>query len=148
MKIALFQPEIAQNVGTIIRLGACFGIPIDIIEPIGFPWNNTKMKRAGMDYLEIANVTRYPTFEDFLKQKKSRIIVFDLRAENSYLDIQYNKDDILLFGQESNGIPEDVYCVCDECAKIPMVKGTRSLNLAASVAIGSSEALRQTNTFP
>lgn len=147
MRLALYQLEIAQNVGTLMRLGACLNIPLDIIEPLGFPWNDVKMRRAGMDYIDLSNVTRYSSFDEFWRQKQARVVLLDVKASCSFLEFQYQPDDIIMVGQESSGVPDSIFEQC-ETVKIPMVKGTRSLNVAISAAIGVSEALRQTKLFP
>ncbi|MDR0632526.1 MAG: tRNA methyltransferase [Holosporales bacterium] len=143
LRLALYQPEIAQNVGTLLRLGACLGVPIDIIEPTGFPWNSCKMRRAGMDYIEIANATRHQSFDTFFKQKAGRIVLFDVKAQKSHYDCDFLPHDIIMVGRESCGVPDCVFDICEEKVRIHMVPNVRSLNVAISAAIGISEAIRQ-----
>lgn len=147
LHIALFQPDIAGNTGTILRLGACLGIPVDIIEPAGFDISDRNLKRAGMDYLELATLERHldwTHFFDKMKKQNRRLILFTTKAQTSYSEFQFNENDVLIFGRESAGAPEYVHTAVDTEVTIPMRAEARSLNLAISVAIGSSEALRQT----
>ena len=147
LHIALFQPDIAGNTGTILRLGACLGIPVDIIEPAGFDISDRNLKRAGMDYIELATLQRHLDWNHFLtamKNQQRRLVLFTTKATMSYTNFQYNENDVLLFGRESAGAPDYVQDVVDAQVTIPMRPEARSLNLAISVAIGSSEALRQT----
>lgn len=147
LHIALFQPDIAGNTGTILRLGACLGIPVDIIEPAGFDISDRNLKRAGMDYIELATLERHLDWNHFLtamKNQQRRLVLFTTKATMSYTNFQYNENDVLLFGRESAGVPDYVHDVVDAQVTIPMRPEARSLNLAMSVAIGSSEALRQT----
>ncbi|GHS94231.1 tRNA (cytidine(34)-2'-O)-methyltransferase [Alphaproteobacteria bacterium] len=143
MKLALYQPEIAQNVGTLLRLAACWNVAVDIIEPTGFLWDDKKLKRAGMDYLERASVTRHKTFEAFHKQKQGRLLLLDTKARDLYTDFSYKKTDIVMVGQESCGVPQAVYEMCVAQLRIPMMAGARSINVAIAAAIGLAEALRQ-----
>jgi tRNA (cytidine/uridine-2'-O-)-methyltransferase len=143
MRLAIYQPDIAQNVGTLLRLGACLNIPIDVIDPTGFPWNSSKMRRSGMDYIELANVVRHLSFEDFFRKKAGRIVLFDVKAEESYYDCEFLPSDIIMVGRESCGVPDEVFDVCEKKVKIPMVSNVRSLNVAISAAMGISEAIRQ-----
>ena len=134
-----------------MRLGACLGVPLDIIEPCGFVWNDQKLRRAGMDYVEIANVTRHLSWEKFCQtqtRQSSRLILLDAHAETSFLEFAFCSSDILLLGQESVGVPSTVVNQVDASVTIPMVKGCRSLNMAISAAMVLTEALRQTNQFP
>jgi len=144
MKIALYQPDIAGNVGTIIRLGACMGIDIDIIEPCGFPFNKEKIRRSGMDYIDYVKITRYSSFKDFQeKNKGSRIVLLTTKASQPYTDFKFRKNDILMAGRETAGVPESVHKAVDARILIPMQKGMRSLNVAISVAIVVGEGIRQ-----
>ena len=148
VRIALFQPDIAGNTGTILRLGACFGVPVDIIEPAGFDLSDRHLKRAGMDYLEIATLKRHIDWQHFLAEQKAenrRLILFTTKTDKPYCDFSFQDEDVLLFGRESAGAPDYVHQAVDAEVTIPMVKVARSLNLAVSVAIGVSEALRQIN---
>lgn len=142
MRLAFYQPEIPQNTGTLMRLCACFGIPFHIIEPCGFVWDDARLKRAGMDYRDIATVTRFATWDDFKNQQK-RIILLDTKATTDYLDFSFQADDTLLLGRESNGVPENVFQSCFS-VKISMRPLCRSLNVAIAAGIVLGEALRQT----
>lgn len=145
MRIALYQPEIPQNVGTLIRLGACIGVGIDIIEPTSFVWNDKYLKRAGMDYIDMATVTRTPSWQEYLQQNYSkRIILLDTKATTDFYDFSFMKDDILLLGQESTGVPDEVFHTLPS-VKIPMLANRRSLNVAIAGAMVLTEALRQTS---
>lgn len=149
MKLALYQPEIPQNAGTLMRLGACMGVPIEIIEPCGFIMNDRKMKRSGMDYLDKVMLTRHGSWNQFQDtMQKSRIILLSPVAESSYLDFQFQPEDILLVGRESSGVPSDVRAAVTHSVYIPMVEGCRSINVAVAAALVLGEALRQTRLFP
>lgn len=141
MRIALYQPEIAQNVGTIIRLAQCFEAPIDIIHPLGFIFSSKHLKRAGMDYIEKANITHHDDFQNFYNQKLSRLVLFDTKGNTSLYDFIFKPEDILLFGQESHGVPETIFNICDKKVYIPIVG--RSLNLAVSCGIAASHYKKQ-----
>ncbi|ALE03571.1 tRNA (cytidine(34)-2'-O)-methyltransferase [Bartonella ancashensis] len=146
LQIALFQPDIAGNTGTILRLGACFGVHVHIIEPAGFDLSDRNLKRAGMDYLERASLQRHTDWQDFItamKNSNHRLLLFSTHATTHYTDIIYQKNDVLLFGRESAGVPAYVSESVDYILKIPMRQHARSLNLAMSVAISTGEALRQ-----
>lgn len=145
LKIVLFQSDIAQNVGSIIRTAVCFGLEVHLIEPLGFRWNAQKMRRAGMDYLERADVTRHPSWEAFLEVKnEGRLVALTTKGSKSLEGFAFKTDDYLLFGRESAGLPDEVHEQADARVRIPMVEGERSMNLAQSCAIVSFEALRQT----
>ncbi|TNE57560.1 MAG: tRNA (cytidine(34)-2'-O)-methyltransferase [Alphaproteobacteria bacterium] len=149
MRLALFEPDIPQNTGTLIRLGACLGVPIDIIEPCGFALSDRSLKRAGMDYLEIANLTRHASWEAFLATVgTSRLVLLTTRAAQSHTDHSFDRSDILLLGRESAGVPEEVHAQADARVKVPMAPEARSLNVAMAGAMILGEALRQTGTFP
>lgn len=146
LHIALFQPDIPGNTGTILRLGACLDCSVHIIEPAGFRLDDKSLRRAGMDYLELTALTRHTDWGDFLQWRHSqemRLVLFTTRAEKNYTDLSYQSKDCLLFGRESAGVPESVHEICDEKVKVAMSKQARSLNLAMSVAMGAGEALRQ-----
>lgn len=148
MRIALYQPDIPQNTGTILRMAVCFGLPVDIIEPCGFVFDDKGLKRAGMDYLEKADITRHLAWETFIEDKKpGRLILLTTHGSVPYTDFKFKKDDILLFGRESCGVPKEVHDFVDGRIRIPMIPNERSLNLAVSCAIATSEALRQTELF-
>ena len=146
MHIALYKPDIPQNTAAIIRLGACLSLKIHIIEPCGFNLHDTRFKRVVMDYLGFSKVTRYEDYNKFLsKNKKKRIVLMTTKAKKHYHKFNFKKNDILLFGRESAGVPENLHKTIKDKVKVPMNKKTRSLNVAISVAIISSEALRQNN---
>lgn len=151
LKIALYQPDIAGNVGTILRLGACLGVACDIIEPCGFPFSDKALKRAGMDYAEAVEIQRIADWQSFHAKAKAegrRIALLSSKGATSLYETQFESDDILLFGSESAGVPDDVHAACDLRIRIPMQPGFRSLNVAVSAGIALSEALRQTGQLP
>ena len=146
MHIALYKPDIPQNTAAIIRLGACLNLKIHIVEPCGFNLHDTRFKRVVMDYIGLSKIFRYQDYDDFLnKNKKKRIILMTTKAKKYYHKFKFKKDDILLFGRESAGVPNNLHKTIKDKIKIPMNKNTRSLNVAMSVAIISAEALRQNN---
>ena len=146
MHIALYKPDIPQNTAAIIRLGACLNLKIHIVEPCGFNLHDSRFKRVVMDYIGFSKIFRYQDYDDFLnKNKKKRIILMTTKAKKHYHKFKFRKDDILLFGRESAGVPNNLHKTIKDKVKIPMNKKTRSLNVAMSVAIISAEALRQNN---
>ena len=146
MHIALYKPDIPQNTAAIIRLSACLDLKVHIIEPCGFNLNDSRFKRVVMDYISFSKIFKYKDYDMFVKKnKKSRIILMTTKAKRSYLQFKYKSNDILLFGRESAGVPETVHKAIKNKLKIPINKNTRSLNIAMSVAITASEALRQNN---
>lgn len=142
--LALFQPDIHQNVGTVLRMGACLSVPIHIVMPCGFPWDLKKLKRSGMDYLEKVELEKHESWEVLRKKQMGRIILLSTKARQSYIDVDYRATDILLLGQESAGVPQRIADESDVVVKIPMMEGVRSLNVAIAGAMVLSEALRQT----
>lgn len=149
--IALYQPDIAQNTGTLLRLGACMGVTVHIIEPAGFDMSDRNLKRAGMDYLELASLQRHvswPEFDLWASNKQRRLILATTKASLAYPDFHFRSSDILLFGRESAGVPDRVHNRADARVLIPMCEQTRSINLALSAAMILGEALRQTDAFP
>lgn len=147
MRIALFEPDIPQNTGTILRLAACLGIEAHIIEPAGFPTSDRAFRRAGMDYLDRVAIVRHVSwvaFEAWRAAAGARLILFTTSAQTSYLDHAFRRDDILLLGRESSGVPEQVHAAADARLVIPMQEGLRSLNVAMTAAMAAGEALRQT----
>ena len=149
MQIARYQPDIPPNTGTIIRMAACLDVMVNIIEPCGFPFGEKSFRRAGMDYIDQSKIIRHQSWDDFLeKTGKSRIILLTTKASIPYTDFTFLPDDILLLGRESAGVPDDVHARADHRLKIPMAKGTRSLNIALSAAMVLGESLRQTKEFP
>ena len=146
MHIVLYKPDIPQNTAAIIRLGACLNLKIHLIEPCGFNLNDNRFKKVVMDYLSLSMINRYNDFETFRKKfEKSRIVLMTTKAKKSYHTFKFKKDDILLFGRESAGVPEEIHQMLKNKIKIPMNKRARSLNVAMSVAIVATEALRQNN---
>ncbi|PSH56294.1 tRNA (cytidine(34)-2'-O)-methyltransferase [Phyllobacterium endophyticum] len=146
LRVALYQPDIPGNTGTILRMAACFGIGVDIIEPAGFDISDRALKRAGMDYVEQATLTRHANWRQFQEWRlgeKRRVLLFSTKAAEAYTQFTFKPGDILLFGRESAGVPEDVHQSADARLIIPMVSGARSLNLALSAAIATAEAQRQ-----
>ncbi len=148
MRLALYQPEIPQNTGTLLRLCACWGIPLDIIEPCGFPLSDTRLRRAGMDYLERVQLERHVSWEAFLSTRSGRVLLLTPHTSVSYVDFTYNAQDTLLLGQESCGVPPEVAEEVEIHLKIPMLPQRRSINVALSGAIVLGEALRQTHLLP
>jgi tRNA (cytidine/uridine-2'-O-)-methyltransferase len=151
MRIALYQPDIAQNTGTILRLAACLGVEAHIVEPAGFPTTDRAFRRAGMDYLDHVRLVRHPAWPAFARwraEQKLRLLLFTTAAERSYLAHRFAPDDILLFGRESAGVPAEVHAAADARLLIPMRPGLRSLNVAMACAMAVGEALRQTNEWP
>ncbi len=144
MHIVLYKPDIPQNTAAIIRLGACLNLKIHLIEPCGFNLNDKRFEKVVMDYLGLCDVIRHTDFKTFLKKyKKSRIVLMTTKAKKIYHKFKFKKNDMLLFGKESAGVPKELHQLLKHKIKIPMNKKTRSLNVAMSVAIVTSEALRQ-----
>ena len=157
MRLALYQPDIAQNVGSLIRLCACFNVSLDIIEPCGFPLDMRRIKQTfkqvAMDYSDHVEITRHVSWEAFLDYQQtqlphSRICLLTTKGSEHHHLIEYQPDDILLCGRESAGVPEDVHARADLRVKIPMAAETRSLNIASAATIVLAEGLRQTNGWP
>lgn len=150
MRLALFQPDIPQNTGTMMRLCACLDLPIDIIEPCGFIFNDKAMRRAGMDYLDFVDYRRHDSWADFLQyraehqQEYGRIVLLTTHASEPYVDFQFQANDIILMGRESAGVPEEVHKMADARLLIPMNEHARSINVAVSASMVIGEALRQT----
>jgi tRNA (cytidine/uridine-2'-O-)-methyltransferase len=146
LRIALYQPDIAGNTGTILRFAACLGFGVDIIEPAGFPLSDKALKRAGMDYLEMAALTRHVdwnAFEDWRQASERRLVLLTTKAATAYTGFNFAAGDILLFGRESAGVPDPIHEAADARLTIPMQPGTRSINVALSVAMVAGEAIRQ-----
>ena len=151
MRIALYEPDIPQNTGTILRLAACLGVEAHIIEPAGFPVSDRAFRRAGMDYLDAATIVRHAdwtAFEDWRRTSGARLVLLTTRARISYLDHAYRTDDILLFGRESAGVPDRVHAAADSRLVVPIRSGMRSLNVAVTAAMVLGESLRQLAAFP
>jgi tRNA (cytidine/uridine-2'-O-)-methyltransferase len=150
MRIALYEPDIPQNAGTILRLAACLGVAAHLIEPAGFPVSDRAFRRAGMDYLDAVDLTRHVSweaFDEWRRQAALRLVLFTTGAGTSYLEHRFGDDDVLLFGRESAGVPEAVHAAADVRLTIPIRPPLRSLNVAMACAMAVGEALRQTNGF-
>jgi tRNA (cytidine/uridine-2'-O-)-methyltransferase len=150
MRIALLEPDIPQNTGTILRLCACFGVEAHLIEPSGFPITDRAFRRAGLDYLDQVSITRHTSwqaFEAWRRREGLRLVLFTTKGAVSYLDHAYGPGDILLFGRESAGAPDAVHAAADARLKIPMRAGLRSINVAMAAAMALGEAMRQTGGF-
>jgi tRNA (cytidine/uridine-2'-O-)-methyltransferase len=146
ISIALYQPDIAGNTGTILRTAACLGFNVEIIEPCGFDISDRNLKRAGLDYAELAALRRHvdwDAFESWRTLEKRRLVLMSTKAATPYTEHRFNNDDVVLFGRESAGVPDPVHSAADVCLLIPMVEGRRSLNLAVSVAMVAGEMVRQ-----
>jgi tRNA (cytidine/uridine-2'-O-)-methyltransferase len=149
MRIALYQPEIAGNVGAVMRLGACLGVAVDLIEPMGFEWDDKRVRRTAMDYIEHVEVARHGSFEAFGQSADgARLVLLSTKATASLYDFAFRPSDILIFGKESAGVPADVAAACGAAVRIPLRAEVRSFNLATSAAIALGEALRQTGKLP
>jgi tRNA (cytidine/uridine-2'-O-)-methyltransferase len=150
MRLALFEPDIPQNAGTMIRTAVCLGVPVDLIEPCGFVWGDRHFRRAGMDYLERSEITRHESWEAFLETSRAagrRLVLLTTKGDVRHLDFRFAKADVLIVGRESAGVPEAVHAAADARLKVPMAGGERSLNVAVTAAIALGEALRQTGGF-
>lgn len=149
MRIALFEPEIAVNVGAILRLGACLGAAVDLIEPMGFEWDDRRVRRVAMDYIDHVDITRHAGFDAFRTFIGSRrLVLFTTKSSHSVYEFSFMPNDVLLFGKESAGVPVSIADACHARLRIPMRSQVRSMNLASSAAIALGEALRQTATLP
>jgi len=148
MRIALYQPDIPQNTGTILRLAACLGVEAHIVEPAGFPISDRAFRRAGMDYLDQVEIIRHASwtaFDAWRRAERLRLVLFTTAAAASYLDHAYRPGDILMFGRESSGVPDAVHQAADARLLVPMRPGLRSINVAMAAAMAIGEAMRQTN---
>lgn len=151
MRLALYQPDIAQNTGTILRLAACLGVPVDVIGPTGFDMSDRALRRAGLDYLAHVELERHLSFETFEADRRARgrrLVLLSTHAAMSYVDFSFLPQDVLLLGRESAGVPESVHALADARLRIPMRPGLRSLNIAVAAAMVTGEALRQIRAFP
>jgi len=154
MRLALYQPDIPQNTGTLLRLGACLDLELDIIEPCGFVFSEKALKRAGMDYLEKVKYRRHNSWNDFLtyraehQDEYGRLVLLTTKASSPYFDFEFQANDIILMGRESAGVPQCVHETVDARLIIPMNENARSINVAVSAVMVVGEALRQTNLFP
>ena len=148
MRIALFEPEIAGNVGAIMRLGACMGVPVDLIEPMGFEWDDKRVRRTAMDYIDHVDVSRHRSFHAFRAARQGRLILFTTKGDSSPYQFRFEANDLLLFGKESGGVPPEVATASDARLRIPIRADVRSFNLAMAAALALGEALRQTGELP
>jgi tRNA (cytidine/uridine-2'-O-)-methyltransferase len=149
MRIALYEPEIAGNVGAVLRLGACLGVAVDLIEPMGFAWDDRRVRRTAMDYIDHVSIARHANFDAFRNTIGARRpVLFTTKASQSVYDFTFMADDVLLFGKESAGVPAAVAEACQAKVRLPMRPDVRSMNLATTAAIGLAEALRQTGLLP
>jgi tRNA (cytidine/uridine-2'-O-)-methyltransferase len=151
MRLALYQPDIPQNTGAVLRLAACLGMGADIIEPCGFVWSDRRLRRAGMDYLDRVDWVRHPSWEAFVETRAAdhgRVILLTTAGSMPHIDFHFRVDDTLLLGRESVGVPDDVHAAVDARIRIPLSEGMRSLNVAIAAAIVAGEALRQTSGYP
>lgn len=148
MRLALFQPDIPQNTGAILRLAAGAGVGLDVIEPCGFVWSEPRMRRAGMDYIDLASVTRHVSWRAFQDTRPTRLVLLTTRAPTVFTAFKFEPGDTLLLGRESAGIPDDIHDEVAAHVVIPMIPEARSLNVALAAAMVLGEALRQTGEFP
>ncbi|MDB5709504.1 MAG: rRNA methyltransferase [Sphingomonas bacterium] len=148
MRLALYQPDIAGNVGTILRLAACFDVAVDLIEPMGFAFSDRALARAGMDYAAQAQVTRHADWAAFERQVAGRMVLLTTRGGTRLDAVPFAADDVLLLGSESAGVPDEVHDRADLAVRIPLASGFRSLNVAVAAGIALTEGLRQTEGFP
>ena len=151
MHLALYQPDIPQNTGAMLRLAACFGLPVDVIEPTGFVFGEARMRRAGMDYWDRVTIRRHSDWDSFRAERRaadSRLILMTTRGTLIYTDFVFQAGDTIVMGRESAGVPDSVHAACDARLVVPMQTGSRSLNVAQTAAIAVAEGLRQIKGFP
>ena len=153
MRLALYEPDIPQNAGAILRMAACLGVAADLIEPLGFLMDDKRVRRAGMDYLATAEVARHRSWAAFMSARRrdgeaGRLVLLTTRAPAAYVDFDFSDEDTLMVGRESGGVPQEVAAACDARVRIPMVDGMRSLNVAVAASMVLGEALRQIDAFP
>jgi tRNA (cytidine/uridine-2'-O-)-methyltransferase len=148
MRLVLFEPDIPQNTGALLRLGACLGLPVDIVEPCGFLLDDKRLRRAGMDYLDRVEMARHGSWSAYRHAAAGRLVLLTTKGDTRFTDFSFRPDDNLLVGRESAGVPEAVHAAADARLLIPMGDGVRSLNVALAAAMVLSEALRQTHLFP
>lgn len=148
MRLALYQPDIAQNTGAILRLAACMGVGVDVIEPCGFVWSDARLRRAGMDYLERAALRRHASWQAYREARSGRLMLLTTRGDTPLPRAAFRADDTLLLGRESAGVDDAVHAAADRRIVIPMAPGLRSLNVALAAALALGEALRQTGQWP
>lgn len=148
MRIALFEPEIAGNVGAVLRLGACLGLAVDLVEPLGFAWDDKRVRRTAMDYIDHVEVARHADFAAFRASSPGRLVLFTTKADTLLHDFRFEPGDILLFGKENGGVPDQVAALCDARVRIAQCPAVRSFNLATAATLAAGEALRQTGLLP
>lgn len=150
MRLALFEPDIPQNTGALLRLAACFGVAVDLIEPLGFVLDDRRLRRAGLDYLTLASIRRHSSWQTFVADRDggSRLVLLTTGGDVALHRFRFDVTDTLLLGRESAGVPEHVHCAAAARIVIPLAPGARSLNVALAGAIAVAEALRQTSGFP
>jgi tRNA (cytidine/uridine-2'-O-)-methyltransferase len=150
MRLALYQPDIPQNMGAIMRIAACFRVPVDVIEPCGFPFDEKRLRRTAMDYGEQCELRRHLSWDAFIADFRTanrRLVLLTTASEVGHTDFKFEMSDTLLLGRESHGVPTEVHAAADQCVRIPIAKGLRSLNVSVAGAIALSEALRQVGIF-
>ncbi len=150
-RLALYQPDIAANAGAALRLAACLGLPLLVIEPCGFVWDDRRLRRAGLDYVAAASLTLFPSFaafEAWRRARRARLVLLTTAADAAYHRTRYRPGDVLLAGRESAGVPAEVHASADRCVRVPMVAGRRALNVVTALAMVAGEALRQIDAFP
>jgi tRNA (cytidine/uridine-2'-O-)-methyltransferase len=148
LRLALFEPDIPQNAGALIRLGACLGVAVDIIEPCGFLFSEAGFRRAGLDYAGSVEIVRHTSWDAFLDSRRGRVVLLTTKADESYTQCMFVPDDTLLLGRETASVPDHVHRAANVRLRIPMRAGLRSLNVAQAGAMALAEALRQTDGFP
>ncbi len=148
MRLATYQPEIAGNMGALLRLAACFAVPVDVVEPCGFVWSDARMRRAGMDYAARVAVVRHASFDALCDARPGRIVLLTTKGDVRLHDFAFAPSDTLLLGSESAGVPEAIAAACDARVRIPLDPAVRSLNIAVAAGIALAEALRQTGGLP
>lgn len=148
MRLVLFEPDIPQNTGALLRLGACLGLAVDIVEPCGFLLDDKRLRRAGMDYLDRVDMTRHSSWDAYRRVAAGRLVLLTTKGDTRFTDFAFRPDDNVLLGRESAGVPEAVHGAVDARLLIPMREGVRSINVALAAAMVLSEALRQTDSFP
>ena len=148
MRIALFEPDIPQNLGAFIRLSACLAVPLEIIEPCGFPLDDKRIRRASMDYYDLARITRHASWAAFCRDRPpGRLVLLTTRGARTFPEVAFEPSDTLLLGRESAGVPDEVHDAAELRLRVPLQNGARSLNVALAASMVLSEALRQTSGF-
>lgn len=148
IRLVLFQPDIPQNAGAMMRLAACMGVPLDLVEPCGFPLDDQRLKRAGMDYIGLLDLTRHVSWSAFRQAAAGRLVLLTTDGDSRHVDFAFRPDDMIIVGRESAGVPDEVHRAVSARLRIPMRPGVRSLNVAQAAAIGLAEALRQVEQLP